>query len=268
MQQNEQIIGVFDSGIGGLSVLKHIHARLPNERLLYLADYAFMPYGCKPTSIIKDRCLHIAEFLNQHHCKAIVLACNTATAASIHRLREQYSFPIIGMEPAIKPAVRHSQTGVIGLLATSGTINSNKFKQLQQRFGTDVKMIVQPCPGLVEQIETDIATGETNNAATHAMLDGFLQPLLQRGIDTLVLGCTHYPFVSTCIQNIIGANITIMDSGKAIACELERQLERHHLRATSKSIEPVQFWTSGDIPYLEAFISKLWQQPVLLSKME
>ncbi|MDQ6968825.1 MAG: glutamate racemase [Mariprofundaceae bacterium] len=264
MQPSKQIIGVFDSGIGGLSVLKHIHARLPNEPLVYLADSAFMPYGCKPPSIIEDRCLHIADFFTKHHCKAIVLACNTATAVSIHHLRKKYSYPIIGMEPAIKPAVIRSQTGVIGVLVTNGTANSEKFNQLKQRFGTHINMIVQPCPGLVESIE---AGNTVNNTVVYEMLKGFLQPLLQQGIDTLVLGCTHYPFVIPLIRDIIGEHITIIDSGHAISCELERQLNLHHLRTPSKTIEPIQFWTSGDIQCVGSVISKLWQHPVSLRKM-
>ncbi|MDQ6969865.1 MAG: glutamate racemase [Mariprofundus sp.] len=262
MVLNEQAIGVFDSGVGGLSVLSHIHARLPDERLLYLADSAFMPYGCKSALVVKDRCLDIAAFFAEQQCKALVVACNTATAVAIHHLRARYNFPIVGMEPAVKPAVAHSRNGVVGILATHGTLGSGKFQRLKQRFAADAQLIVQACPGLVELIER----GDLDSAVMGSMLQSFLQPLIQQRIDTLVLGCTHYPFVAPLIREIVGEHVSIVDSGDAIACELQRQLQQRQLLATGRALtdhasiktDAVAFWCSGEARETAALMSRLW----------
>ncbi len=257
MAFKKQSIGVFDSGVGGLSVLAHIRARLPHESLLYVADSAFMPYGCKSDQVVQERCMAITDFFTERQCKAVVVACNTATAVAVHQLRACYDFPIIGMEPALKPAVAHSRSGVVGILATRGTLSSRKFQSLKQRFSSDAKLIIQACPGLVEQIET----GDLEGDVTRAMLQSFLQPLLQQDMDTLVLGCTHYPFVTALIREIVGEGVLIMDGGDAVACELERQLQKRQLLAAqSTSIDDmaVEFWRSGDISDSAALMSRLW----------
>ncbi|MFQ5518582.1 MAG: glutamate racemase [Mariprofundus sp.] len=261
--QADQAIGVFDSGVGGLTVLAHIHRCLPNEKLLYVADSAFMPYGCKPEHAVEQRCLKIAAFFAAQQCKAVVVACNTATAVAVHLLREKYDFPVIGMEPAVKPAVCHSQSGVVGILATSATAASEKFRQLTQRFDAEVELVVQACPGLVEQIEQ----GESDNETTRILLQSFLHPLIEKGIDTLVLGCTHYPFLRALIRDIAGEHISIIDSGNAIACELERQLKHHQLLAENSAAASVEFWSSGHIQCVEPLLSHLWQERVLLKKL-
>ncbi len=256
MVLNEQAIGVFDSGVGGLSVLTHIHARLPNESLLYVADSAFMPYGCKSDASVKKRCMDLAAFFAEQRCKALVVACNTATAVAIHQLRACYDFPIIGMEPAVKPAVAHSRSGVVGVLATTGTLGSAKFQRLQQRFASAAQLIIQPCPGLVEQIET----GDLDGDRIRSMLHCFLQPLMQQGVDTLVLGCTHYPFITPLIREILGEDISIIDSGDAVACELQRQLQKRQLLSQQGTTEDiaVNFWRSGDGHDGVAVMSRLW----------
>jgi len=264
--QSEQTIGVFDSGVGGLSVLAHIRERLPDERLIYVADSAFIPYGCKSNQMVLDRCMKIAAFFNEQQCKAMVIACNTATAIAVHHLREVYAWPVIGMEPAVKPAVRHSVSGVVGILATSGTVSSHKFSQLKQRFGIGAELIVQPCPGLVEQIER----GELDSDKTREILYPLLQPLIQQGVDTLVLGCTHYPFVAPLIREIIGNDICIIDTGDAIARELVKQLTDNMLLSTkkiSKSLEPVVFWSSGEIHHVEPLVSRLWGEGIVINKL-
>jgi len=259
MELKEQSIGVFDSGVGGLSVLTHIHASLPDERLHYVADSAYMPYGCKSDQLVESRCMSIADFFIEQGCKAIVVACNTATAVAVQQLRLKYNIPVIGMEPAVKPAVSSSRAGVVGVLATSATIASDKFKQLGLRHGSEARLIVQACPGLVEQIEM----GELNTAKTRSMLQSYLNPLMQAGMDRLVLGCTHYPFVLPLIREIVGEDVAIVDSGDAIARELGRQLSANGLLSSVNAeaqdeSASIVFWSSGDIRKVEPLMSKLW----------
>ncbi|MDQ6999845.1 MAG: glutamate racemase [Mariprofundus sp.] len=259
---DEQSIGIFDSGVGGLSVLAHIHQRLPGESLLYIADSAYMPYGCKPEAVIQQRCVEISAFLSRQQCKAIVVACNTATAAAVHHLRASYSFPVIGMEPAVKPAVLHSRSKVIGVLTTSATSASDKFNRLAARFAQHARLIVQPCPGLVERIESGDLTGN----ATRDLLTSFLQPLMRQGMDTLVLGCTHYPFLTALIRDIAGDDIHIIDTGDAIACELERQLQSRHLVSENKTAS-IEFWSSGDAEKVAPVMSLLWGSKMMVKKL-
>ncbi|GAV19126.1 glutamate racemase [Mariprofundus micogutta] len=253
----KQSIGIFDSGVGGLSVLKHIHLLLPAEDLIYVADSAFMPYGCKSEGIVEERCMKIAGFLAEQQCKAIVVACNTATAAAVHRLRESFDIPVIGMEPGVKPAVANSGSGVVGVLATTGTSGSNKFKQLKDRYAEDAKLLVQPCPGLVEEIEK----GDLSSQRLYDLLDQYLKPLMEQGVDTLVLGCTHYPFVVSVIRELVGESVTIVDTGDAIARELKRQLNRRDLLADDTLQGSLYFWSSAadSTPVL----SYLWGESVV-----
>jgi len=264
---DKQAIGVFDSGVGGLSVLTHIRQRLPDENLLYVADLNYMPYGCKPEHVIQQRCMEIASFLDSQHCKAIVVACNTATAAAVHTMRNVYSFPVIGMEPAVKPAVQHSSSKVIGVLATRGTLGSDKFNRLASRFSQQARVIVQPCPGLVEGIEA----GDLGGQSTRALLESFLLPLIHQGMDTLVLGCTHYPFVMPLIREIIGDDICIIDNGDAIARELERQLRNRDLLSArqkqGRQNTEVEFWSSGEAGSSVAIISRLWGNEIMVKKL-
>jgi len=262
MFDKQQAIGVFDSGVGGLSVLAHIHKLLPAEQLVYVADSANMPYGCKSEQRVQQRCLEIAAFLVATPCKAIVVACNTATAAGVHLIRDTYHCPVIGMEPAIKPAVAHSRNNVIGVLATRNTVNSDKFNRLTARFAEHAKLMIQPCPGLVEQIES----GAENAKATRTMLNDFLQPMLEQGMDTLVLGCTHYPYVLPAIRSIIGDAVQIIDAGDAIASELQRQLESRDLLASGTN-PTIEFWSSGDITIAQPMVARMWGQDITLNQL-
>src|SRR5690606_37063230 len=181
-------VGVFDSGVGGLSVLGEIRSLLPNESLLYVADCGHIPYGEKTPEFIRQRCLIIADFFHQQRAKALVLACNTATAAAAAQLRERYpDWPIVGMEPAVKPAAAATRSGVVGVLATTGTLQSAKFAALLDRFAGDVRVVTQPCPGLVELIES----GDLFSPTIRALLQSYVDPLLAEGCDTIILGCTH-----------------------------------------------------------------------------
>jgi glutamate racemase len=218
-------IGVFDSGVGGLSVLRHIRAQLPHEDLIYLADAGFAPYGDKPEQVVAERSLAIAQFLLERGAKALVVACNTATVAAIKLLRMHYpALPIVGVEPGLKPAAAASRNGKVGVLATRGTLAGDKFLQLREQIGqaSGAQFLLQGCTGLVEQIEL----GELDTAVTTAMLTRYIAPLLEQGADTLVLGCTHYPFVQSAIEAIVAGagNITLIDTGDAVARQLARLL--------------------------------------------
>lgn len=247
-------IGIFDSGVGGISVLKHIRALLPHEHLMYVADSKYAPYGNKTAEEITARCMIIADYLIAQDIKALVVACNTATAAAIDELRETFDIPIIGMEPAVKPAAEASRNGIIGVLATVGTLKSAQFAGLLEAYGRDVKVVTQACVGLVECIER----GELEAPETKALIRQYTAPLLAEGADTIVLGCTHYPFVKHVIQEIVGDKITLIDTGAAVAKQLKRQLEEKGLLSTSQEKAEVHFWTNSEAKNAEQVTEKLW----------
>jgi len=251
-------IGVLDSGVGGLSVLRCIRNDLPAENLLYVADSGHAPYGNKSPQFIETRCIAITQFLIDAGAKAIVVACNTATAVAINSLREKFTLPIIGVEPAVKPAVEATRSGVIGVLATSGTLESGRFAGLAARVGSTAKVIVQPCPGLVEQVEQ----GDLNSEATRTLLASFVTPLLEQGADTLVLGCTHYPFLAPLLRELIGDNVTLIETSGAVSRQLMRRLSEANLLAEvqvgSDKSGSAQFWSSGNPQQLENLLSQLW----------
>jgi glutamate racemase len=248
-------IGVFDSGVGGLSVLREIRRELPSEDLLYVADSGHAPYGEKSTELIEARSVAIVEFLLSQHAKAIVVACNTATGVAIQRLRARFTVPIVAMEPAVKPAASITQSGVIGVLATSRTIASDNFAKLHDRFGTDVKILMQACPGLVEQVET----GDLSGHKTRVLVEQYVLPLLAQGADTLVLGCTHYPFLASLIREIAGSSVQVIDPSPAIARELHRRLANSGLLSTGGRAGAEQFWSSAATSKTKQVISQLWQ---------
>lgn len=262
--QREKAVGVFDSGVGGLSVLSRIRGHLPAEHLLYVADSAYMPYGCKTSADVKRRCLLVSEFLLSQGIKALVIACNTATSVAVQTLRDELDIPVIGMEPPIKPAVHSSKGGVVGVLATSGTLNSDKFNRLKSRFTVQAEVIVQPCPGLVELIEK----GDLETDQISSVLASCLQPLLDRGVDTLVLGCTHYPFVLPLIHQITGDGICIVDTGDAIARELKRQLQACRLLNEKDQGGSIQFWSTGDIATVQPVMSRLWHENLSVNSLD
>jgi glutamate racemase len=218
-------IGVFDSGVGGLSVLRHIRALLPDEHLIYVADQGFAPYGGKPEAVLVERSLGIAEFLLEQGVKALVVACNTATVAAIKAVRERHpQLPIVGVEPGLKPAAAQSRAGKIGVMATERTLSGEKFLQLMAQIASasHAEFLLQPCVGLVDLIEL----GQVDGAATLALLDRYIAPLLAQGADTLVLGCTHYPFVRPAIERLLAQagkpGVGLIDTGEAVARQLQR----------------------------------------------
>ena len=249
-------VGVFDSGVGGLSVLGEIHSLLPAESLLYVADCGHIPYGEKTPEFIRQRCMIIAQFFREQGAKALVLACNTATAAAATQLREHYpDWPIIGMEPAVKPAAAATRSGVVGVLATTGTLQSAKFAALLDRFAGDVRVITQPCPGLVELIET----GDLFSPAIRALLQGYVEPLLAEGCDTIILGCTHYPFLKPLLRQMIPESVILIDTGHAVARQLQRLLAQQNLLNSGLARE-TQFWTSADLDNFRNILPTLWKK--------
>jgi glutamate racemase len=250
----DQRIGVFDSGVGGLSVLKHIRAALPAADLLYVADSAHVPYGDKSPEYIRERSLAIARFLRAQGAAAIVIACNTATAAAASALRAALDVPIVGMEPAVKPAVSATRSGVVGVLATVGTLESARFAALLQQYAGEVEIVTQACPGLVEQVEA----GDLSGPRTRELIARYAQPLLARGADTLVLGCTHYPFLREGIAAVVGPNVALIDTGAAVARQLLRRLEEASVRVAGPA-GGERFWTSGDVQEAQRVVRLLWR---------
>lgn len=252
---NNAPVGVFDSGVGGLSVLREIHQRLPQESLLYLADSAHVPYGEKSADYIRQRCQRITEFLLKQGAKALVVACNTATAAAVNDLRAHYpQLPVVGMEPALKPAVAHTQTGVVGVLATTGTLNSARFAALLERYSGSTRILTQPCPGLVELIEE----GQLDGPKTRQLLERLTAPLLAIGCDTLILGCTHYPFIKPLLQQILPPSVSLIDTGAAVASRLQQVLSEREALADGSIPASVRFWSTGDTAQTAHILPKLW----------
>ncbi|MEY3743745.1 MAG: hypothetical protein RLZZ541_800 [Pseudomonadota bacterium] len=247
-------IGVFDSGVGGISVLKHIHALLPYEQLLYVADSQYAPYGSKTNAEIQSRCFAIADFLIAKGAKVLVVACNTATAAAIDAMRERYSLPIIGMEPAVKPAAEASKNGIIGILATVGTLKSAQFAALLESYGRNVEVVTQGCVGLVECIER----GELTVNSTKELIRQYCAPLLAEGADTIVLGCTHYPFVRDLIAEVVGQDIVLIETGAAVANQLKNRLIETGLLSSVQQPCEVNFWTNSKAKNAKQVIERLW----------
>lgn len=254
-------IGIFDSGVGGLSVLRHIRAQLPHEHLMYFADSGLAPYGDKPEARVIERVLAIGSFLVEQNAKAIVVACNTATVAAIARLRERFpGMPIVGVEPGLKPAAAATRSGIVGVLATERTLCGAKFLQLRDQISaaTGARFLLQPCHGLADQIEF----GELDSDATDALLSRYVLPLLDGGADTLVLGCTHYPLVQASIEKIIARatdrSITLVDTGDAVARQLARLLANASLaRSADGGIARLDGYTSASATALSAAFASL-----------
>ncbi|HET7833610.1 MAG TPA: glutamate racemase [Gallionella sp.] len=260
---NTDPIGVFDSGVGGLSVLREIRRELPHEDLLYVADSGHAPYGDKPGHRIEARAIAISNFLASRRAKAIVVACNTATSAAVSTLRARFTLPIIAMEPAVKPAAAHTRSGVVGVLATNGTLGSANFARLAARFGTDVNILVQACPGLAEQVEAGDLAGDR----TRALLKKYIAPLLKQGADTLVLGCTHYPFLTPVIRELAGPEVAIIDPAAAVARELRRRLAAGDLLSPETRAGSERFWSSSPLEQAHPLIAQLWHAGISVERL-
>lgn len=234
-------IGIFDSGMGGLTVVHAIINLLPQESLLYFGDTAHVPYGPQPKSSIIDYSEKISSYLLDRGCKAIVVACNTATTAAIKHLRERWPDTLfLGMEPAIKPGAKSTQTGKVGVLATAGTFKSQRYTHLMHSYASDVELMENPCIGLVERVENAQLEGEQ----LENYLKTILQPMLDNDVDTFVLGCTHYPFLLPTLRKMLGPDVSIIDPAPALARQLKRVLERAELLAIEQTPQ-YEFNTSG-----------------------
>jgi glutamate racemase len=244
-------IGVFDSGVGGLSVLREIRRLLPDEHVVYVADSGFGPYGDRETEFIEERAHAIVRFLITQNAKAIVVACNTVTSVAVEHLRAACDLPVVAIEPAVKPAVAATRSGVVGVLATTATLASQKFRDLVNRHGHRAQVLVQPCPGLAERVEA----GDFDGRDTVALVAGYVRPLIAQGADTLVIGCTHYTFLTATIQTLAGASVGIVDPAPAVARELRRRLENQGLVASGDVAPSETFWTSGPPQHVARVIS-------------
>jgi len=237
-------IGIFDSGVGGLSVLRAIRQQMPEEAAIYFGDQGHIPYGPRPMEQIRNFSEAITKFLLAHNAKIIVVACNTASAAALSDLREKFSdVQFIGMEPAVKPAAEYTHTGRVGVLATPATFQGALYASVVERFAQGVELYQNTCPGLVQQIEQGNLSGEE----TRRILEGALLPMLEKNIDTVVLGCTHYPFVIPLIQQILGdaEGVRVIDPAPAIAKQTMRLLEARQLRKKTGAKGDLEFYTSG-----------------------
>lgn len=243
MSSRTRPIGIFDSGIGGLTVTAAIRQALPHERLLYFGDNAHIPYGDRTLREVRGFSASITRGLLAQGCKLIVIACNTASAAALVQLREAYPMmPFVGMEPAIKPAAERSRSGVVGVIATKATFQGELFAAVKERFAQNVTVLEQPCPGLVQAIER----GEVDSPSTEAMLRGWLEPMLAKGIDALVLACTHYPLVRPLIERICGPDVEIIDPAPAVARRVQQVLSERDLLAPEGTIGTLTCRTSGE----------------------
>ncbi len=242
MQDRPSYLGIFDSGVGGLSVLKAIRKRLPDQSILYFADQVHVPYGRRPLEEVKFFSEVISRFLMQEGAEVIVVACNTASAAALSHLR--HVFPetnFVGMEPAVKPAAESTQTGVVGVLATPATFQGALYASVVERFAQGVEILQDTCPGLVQQVES----GELDTPKTRFILEKALFPMLQRGIDTIVLGCTHYPYVIPLIEDIVGPAVRVIDPAPAVARQAERMIEALGEREIDQKPSKRKYFTSG-----------------------
>jgi glutamate racemase len=235
-------VGLFDSGVGGLSVARELMRQAPAQPIIYLADQAHAPYGQRSLSEIRALAEGVARFLLEQGAQLIVVACNTASAAALRSLRDGFpDVPFVGMEPAIKPAAEHTRTGHVGVIATEATFQGELFASLVDRFATGITVHTQTCPALVPLVEA----GELRSERTRVALQSYLAPLLAAGIDELVLGCTHYPFLSTLIEQVAGAGVEIVDPAPAVARQAVRVLAGRGWLAEGNQAVAHRFYTSG-----------------------
>lgn len=227
-------IGIFDSGVGGLTVANAISLLLPNEAIFYIGDTARIPYGNKSKDDIEKFSLEMTKFLLDKDCKAIVIACNTASAYALEAVRNTYpDIPVIAMEPAVKPAIEQSKTGAIGVLATLGTLKSDRYSHLKDKFGQGIQILENPCLGLVDNIEA----GKWNDPETILLLETILKPMVVAHVDHIVLGCTHYPIVIPLIANIMGDSVQLVNPAPAIAKQVYRQLAERNLLCVDTNVK-------------------------------
>lgn len=255
-------IGVFDSGLGGLTVLRALRARLPAEDFLYFADTRFLPYGERPEAFLKERGVLIAQALAARGAKALVIACNTATAAAAEAIRAATALPVVALEPGVKPAAALTKIGVIGVLATTRTLESERFRRLVDNHAHHVKVLAQACPGLAEAIE-DHGPGSPEVAR---LLDAYVAPLAKAGVDGVVLGCTHYPWVAEAIAERLPGGVRLIDTGEAVARQLERLLHAGNCLGGGEG--RLALATSGTPARVRETVLRLWGKPLSIEFWE
>jgi glutamate racemase len=253
----ESPVAVFDSGVGGLTVVREIRALLPAEGLVYLADSAWCPYGGRPLEQIRERSVAIGRYLQEMGAKLLVVACNTASGAALEALREALSIPVVGMEPAVKPAVRETRNGRVGVIATEGTVASERFRRLLREHANGVEVVARGCPGLADLVEE----GEFEGERVRAALEVHLAPLKEAEVDTVVLGCTHYPYLLRAIGEVMGEGVRLVDPAPAIARQARRVLEEGGLLAEGREGR-VRILTTGDPAEEGEVVARLWAEPV------
>ena len=248
---DDRPIGVFDSGVGGLSLLRELCSLLPNENFIYISDNAFAPYGALSPDDILERSQALSHWLFEQSCKLIVVACNTATTNAIETLRKTHLIPFVGIEPAIKPAALQTKTGVVGVLATKGTLSSGLFHETSMAFGQGIQILEKEGKHLVEMIESGMLQSEEMKQ----ILQSYTQPMIEQGVDHLVLGCTHYPFLIPILTRILPQHIKIVDCNGAVAKQVERVLKKRELCCESQNLGNITYFCTGDSKTMRQFVS-------------
>jgi len=239
--------------------MREVRSLLPSENFIYYADSAYCPYGAKPPEVIRARAFAICDFLLSRGAKMIVIACNTTSITALDDVRKRFRVPVVGTEPAVKPAAAVTRNGKVGVLATMVTLSGERFNTLVDRYGCGVQVYTQPCPGLVELVES----GGFQKPEAEEMLGRYLEPLLARGVDTIVLGCTHYPFLRPLVEKMVGKDVAVIDTGKAVARQVARVLKEHGLLNAGQEAGWELFYTSAGPAEVEPVVRLLWGRPDL-----
>ncbi len=260
---NNNPIGIFDSGVGGMSVWKELIKVFPNENVIYYADSANCPYGSKQKDEIINLAVKVVEFLIKNDCKLIIVACNTATAAAIDFLRTNYNLPLIGMEPAVKPAAINSKTKSIAVLATEGTFNGRLYLETSEKFAKDVELHIKIGDKLVDIVEN----GLINKKETEIHINELVKPLIDKNIDHLVLGCTHYPFLTPILKKALPGNVNIIDPAPAVVKQTKRILEINCLLNNNNANPKYEFYSTGETAVLERLIYEITNQQYKVTRI-
>lgn len=264
ISKNQVPIGIFDSGVGGLSVLRAIQSLLPAQSTIYLGDQVHIPYGLRSLEQVRAFSEAITRFLLGKGARLILVACNAASAAALHHLRQQFpDTPFVGMEPAVKPAAENTHSGVVGVLATPATFQGKLYASVVERFAKDVTILQSTCPGLVAQIEA----GKLEDPDTMTILRDAIVPMLEKGIDTIVLGCTHYPFVIPQIKKIVGESVRVIDPAPAVAKQTARLLQERGWLSQGVTLGSRVFYTSGELSKFNALVNNLLCQNIIAQKV-
>jgi glutamate racemase len=264
MVATQNPVGVFDSGVGGLSVLQAVRKELPHEHFLYVGDSGCAPYGDRSPAFVIDRATTITDFLVSSEVKAVVVACNTATAVAVEFLRARFTVPIVAIEPAVKPAASRTRSRVVGVLATTGTLSSPNVGKLLGNYGSDVEFVIQPCPGLADQVEK----GDLESDETRALVTRYVRPILDKGGDIIVLGCTHYPFLRSLIEDVAGPAVDVIDPAMPVARELRRRLETAGLLNKNTAPGTEKFWTTGTVEVVQPIVRQLWDANAVVAGLK